>query len=290
MKIAVLSGKGGVGKSSVAASLAVLMARDGEKVVAADCDVDAANLALVLGVRKLECEEGVWASEKARLDSGACSGCGKCERACAFGAVAMRGGKPEFRDSLCEGCGACALSCPAGAIRLERVENARIGTALTRYGFPVVSAQLKMGESSSGKVVFEVKKLAGSLGADVTVIDSAAGIGCPVLASVQGCDYAVAVTEPTPAALRDLERALGMLSRFGIPAGVVINKADMNPEAAQRIRGFCGRGGLPVLAEIPYDAAFVEALAALEPPVVRKPALEPLFRMVVEGIRAGTRR
>ncbi len=48
MKLAV-SGKGGVGKSTVAAALSLLMARQGRKVLAVDADPDA-NLASALGI------------------------------------------------------------------------------------------------------------------------------------------------------------------------------------------------------------------------------------------------
>jgi len=48
MKLAV-SGKGGVGKSTLAAALALLMARDGARVLAVDADPDA-NLASALGI------------------------------------------------------------------------------------------------------------------------------------------------------------------------------------------------------------------------------------------------
>ena len=48
MKIAI-SGKGGVGKSTLAAALALLMARQGQSVLAVDADPDA-NLAAALGV------------------------------------------------------------------------------------------------------------------------------------------------------------------------------------------------------------------------------------------------
>ena len=43
MEIAVISGKGGTGKSSISAAFATLNG----KVVLADCDVDAANLYLL---------------------------------------------------------------------------------------------------------------------------------------------------------------------------------------------------------------------------------------------------
>lgn len=48
MKIAI-SGKGGVGKTTLAAALAMLMARQGKKVLAVDADPDA-NLAAALGI------------------------------------------------------------------------------------------------------------------------------------------------------------------------------------------------------------------------------------------------
>ena len=283
MKLNVLSGKGGVGKSSIAASLAVLLSKR-HSVVAVDCDVDASNLALVLGVEKLGQERKLSLSEKARPIPDRCTGAGRCVEVCAFGAVKMENGRPVFNEVLCEGCGACTLACPSKAIRLEQVENATIGKAITQYGFPVVSAQLDMGEAGSGKVVFEVKRLAEGVNADVTVIDSAAGIGCPVVASVQGCDYVVAVTEPTPAALWNLRRALGVVAHFGIPHGIVINRADLNPEMAEKIRSFAAENSINVLAEIPYDKAFVEALVKLMPPVVYKPELEPLFQKILDNI------
>ncbi|MBT4087850.1 MAG: AAA family ATPase, partial [Deltaproteobacteria bacterium] len=48
MKLAI-SGKGGVGKSTIAATLALLMSRRGQRVLAIDADPDA-NLAAALGI------------------------------------------------------------------------------------------------------------------------------------------------------------------------------------------------------------------------------------------------
>jgi MinD superfamily P-loop ATPase len=288
--ITVLSGKGGVGKSSIAASLAVLLSRE-HRVTAVDCDVDASNLALVLGVRELSDSFGIKAEEKAFVTEGKCASCGKCASVCKFSAIMMEGGKPVVDEALCEGCGACVLACPKGALALRRVENAVIGSAMTEYGFPVVSGQLKMGASASGKVVFEVRqharKVASEHASEFLVQDAAAGIGCTVIASVKGSDYAVAVTEPTPASLWDLTRALGVVKHFGIPTGIVINKADTNPVVAGKIRAFASAEGLRVLAELPFDRSFVDALVHLRPPVVHNPALEPAFRQMLGGVLEG---
>ncbi len=279
--ITVLSGKGGVGKSSIAASLAVLLA-ESNKVTAVDCDVDASNLALVLGVRELDSSFGIKAEEKAFVVEDKCDSCGTCASVCKFSAITMEGGKPVIDEALCEGCGACVLACPNGALDLKPVENAVIGSAMTEYGFPVVSGQLKMGMSGSGKVVFEVrqhsKEIASGHGSEFIIQDSAAGIGCTVIASVKGSDYVIAVTEPTPASFEDLKRALGVVEHFGIRVGIVINKADMNKEMTESIRAFAFENGLSVLAEIPFDRSFVDALVRLKPPVVHNKKLEPVFQ------------
>ena len=48
--IAVLSGKGGTGKTSVCAAVCVALAREGHKVLAIDCDVGLQNLDISLGM------------------------------------------------------------------------------------------------------------------------------------------------------------------------------------------------------------------------------------------------
>ncbi len=285
--ITVLSGKGGVGKSSIAASIAVLLAKN-SKVMAVDCDVDASNLALVLGVRELDSSFGIKAEEKAFVVEGKCASCGTCASVCKFSAITMSDNGPVIDEALCEGCGACVLACPNGALGLRPVENAVIGSAMTKYSFPVVSGQLKMGSSGSGKVVFAVrqhsKKIASEHGSEFIVQDSAAGIGCTVIASVKGSDYVVAVTEPTPASFEDLKRALGVTRHFGIRSGIVINKADMNPEMAEKIRAFASENGMRILAELPFDRSFVDALVHLTPPVAYNRNLEPAFNKLLENV------
>ncbi len=287
--ITILSGKGGVGKSSVTASLAVLLSKK-HKIIAADCDVDAANLALVLGLKKYDKKETIQTSEKAKLIPKKCISCKKCLNTCIFGAITWddKKNKPIFDKYLCEGCGACELVCPANAIRLYKVQNAEIGTGKTRYGFSIVSGQLKMGESGSGKVVTAVKSrvenMAKNKKYDFAIFDSAPGIGCPVVASIQGSDFVVAMTEPNPATVSDLKRVLQVVGYFRIPYGIIINRWDLNKEYADKIVAFAKKNKIPVLGKIPYDRAFVDALVNLTPIVTFNRKYEQLFLKILNNI------
>ena len=106
--ITILSGKGGVGKSTLTASLAVLLAKK-QKIIAVDCDVDAPNLALVLGVTKFETKEKIQTIEKAKIIAKTCPECKNKIDVCIFGAITWdkQNQKPVINRFLCEGCGAC---------------------------------------------------------------------------------------------------------------------------------------------------------------------------------------
>jgi len=289
-QIVVLSGKGGVGKSSITASLAVLLSKN-NSIICADCDVDASNLALVFGVNEENFVEWNFIStnEKARVNTEKCVSCKKCVEVCYFNAIKWdeTKNKPIIDDFSCEGCGVCKLSCPEGAIDLVKVENAKIGYGKTKFGFDVVSAQLEMGESGSGKVVAEVKNFARkkSNNSDYLLVDSAAGVGCPVIASVSGSDYAILVTEPSPAAFSDLKRALSVVEHFGVPFGIVINKYDLNKEYSEKIEAFAKENHLNLLVKIPYSKSFVKALIDMTPVIIFDAKLKGVFEKLAEKVR-----
>jgi MinD superfamily P-loop ATPase len=172
--------------------------------------------------------------------------------------MAGEGEPPTLVRFLCEGCGACTLVCPKSAITIQRVRNGRIGMAETAYGFPIVSGELEMGESSSGHIVTAVKSkgrtVAEDHGSKLMLVDGPPGIGCPVIASVAGADYAFAVTEPTPAAMNSLDRMLIVLSHFNIPTSIVINRFDLNREYADKIEDYIrAKWNVGVAQRIPLD-------------------------------------
>ncbi|MBN1837014.1 MAG: P-loop NTPase [Spirochaetales bacterium] len=262
--IGVISGKGGTGKTTVTASLAVLT-RD---KILADTDVDAADLHLVLHPAILE--TAPFSGGKAyRIDPEHCVACGLCEEKCHFQAISHEevAGKTLYQIDpvACEACGMCRLVCPAAAVLAEDAVNGTTFISETPYG-PMVHARLGIGEENSGKLVTEVRRRAAELAerssARLVLADGPPGVGCPVIASITNLDRVLVVTEPTVSGVHDLERVLDLANHFGIPAWVVINKADLNPEQAGRIETIAAERGARVIGTLPFDDNVYEALMA----------------------------
>jgi len=289
-QITILSGKGGVGKSSITASLAIALSKC-KKIICADCDVDASNLALVFGMKEGDYEEwkNMTTNQKARVDLSKCISCKKCAEACYFKAIRWDSEKniPVFKEFGCEGCGVCEMVCPSKAIELYDIYNAKIGYGKTKYGFTVVSGQLEMGESGSGNVVSAVKELATKKGkdTDIMLVDSAAGIGCPVIASITGSDYVIGVCEPTPSGFTDLKRALAVVNHFRIAYSIIINKYDLNEEYTRKIEEFAKENNILILSKIPYDKSFTNALTNLTPLIIFNPDFKKVFEEIITRLK-----
>ncbi len=253
-EIVVLSGKGGTGKTSIVGSLAAL-ARD---KVLADCDVDAADLHLLLKPR-LKQETEFWSGQVAHIDPDKCTECGLCQDLCRFDAI------KDFRvDPVsCEGCCFCSHICPAEAITMKENLSGHWFISDTRYG-PLVHARLGIAQENSGKLVAQVRqqarKIAQERNLGYIISDGPPGIGCPVISSLSGASLALLVTEPTLSGIHDLERVLSVCRHFGIPAVVCINKYDINEENSRRIEGYCLKQGVEVAARIPFDNIVTEAI------------------------------
>ncbi len=249
--IAIASGKGGTGKTTVAVHLAALLAAQGRAVQYLDCDVEEPNGHLFL-------KPAIHASESIGIpvpvvDAARCIACGKCAKVCEFNAIAMLK-KPLVFPELCHGCGACALVCPVGAIR----ESPRaIGVVETGQAGAIVFAQgrLNVGEPMAPPLIRAVK--ARREPKAIALFDAPPGTSCPVVATVRGADFVVLVTEPTPFGLHDLSLAVETLRPLGRPLGVVVNRADED----RRVQNFCRNRDIPLLAELPDDRRVAETYA-----------------------------
>jgi len=238
-------------------------------MVLADCDVDAADLHLVLSPEYLR--RGVFRGGKsARIDPEACTGCGRCEEVCRFEAIGRNGlagdGHAYRVDGIaCEGCGVCVHFCDAGAILFEERFSGNWFQSVTRFG-PMVHAKLGIAEENSGKLVSLVrrhaKKIAEKEGIDLVLVDGPPGIGCPVIASITGASMVLAVTEPTLSGLHDLERVVNLAEHFRVRTLACVNKFDLNAEMAERIEEYARGRGVGVMPRVPYDTSVTQAQLA----------------------------
>lgn len=265
----VVSGKGGVGKTTLSASLGWLMAKR-MNLVMVDVDVDAPNLSLVIG-GTLKNSLPIEATEKAFILEEKCDGCGNCAEKCPEGAIQILEGKAVVSRLFCSGCGVCSLVCPESAIELRLVANGRLDLYESPSGFVLLVGKLMIGESGSGKLVSEVKErarhLARERGADLLLIDGPPGAGCPAISAVSGASHAIMVTEPTPAAFRNLKRIFSIIQHFGANPGLIINKANLHESIKQEEIRFAKREGIEVLGEAPLDDYVPKSLAMGKPVV-----------------------
>jgi MinD superfamily P-loop ATPase len=251
MKIAIASGKGGTGKTTVATSLAHMASQAGHTVAYLDCDVEEPNGHIFL--KPVIDEERPIEKLIPEVDPASCTHCGQCAEACRYGAIASLPNRTIVFAELCHSCGGCLWACPAKAIR--EAPRPIGGLRLGRSGsVRFVEGVLNVGEAMSPPAIRAVKSAAPPV--DFTILDAPPGTSCPVVETVRGCDSVILVTEPTPFGLYDLKLAVEMVRAMKAPFAVVINRADAGNG---RVGEYCDRNRIPVLAEIPDDRAVAEA-------------------------------
>jgi len=284
-ELVVISGKGGTGKTSIVAAFAALA----NNAVLADCDVDAADLYLVLEP-KVKQTNDFSGGKQASIIAEKCIGCGKCRDMCRFDAISFNGPGNDVVDKTftidpvsCEGCKVCVEFCPADAIEFNDHINGQWFVSDTRFG-PMVHAKLGIAEENSGKLVTvirkQAKKIAQEQKKDLLIVDGSPGIGCPVIASITAADLVLIVTEPTLSGKHDLERVAQLTASFGIETMVCVNKADINPQITNQISEDAEKRGLKVIGKIAYDEAFTKAQ------IVKASVVEYTGGAITEKIKA----
>jgi MinD superfamily P-loop ATPase len=271
-QLVILSGKGGTGKTSVAAALAHLASQE-VPIVLADADVDAANLELVLNPTRLE-EHAFMGGQLAVIDADKCTLCGTCYDVCRFEAILPGDDTYRVDPLACEGCASCVYQCPEEAIHAEERQAGLWFRSDTRFG-PLFHAHLFAAQENSGKLVTMVKQQGRLLGLDqgreLLIVDGPPGIGCPVISASAGAHLALLVVEPTVSGIHDLERALGTVMHFRVPALVCINKADLNPAQTAAIEAYCQAQGIEVVGTLPFDTVVTEAMVHGQPVTAYQP-------------------
>jgi len=277
-QIVFLSGKGGTGKTTFAASIAGLL----ENKIIVDCDVDAANLYLILNPY-IRSGTKYFSGIKAEIDESKCNQCGLCEELCRFDAI------KDFKvDTIgCEGCGFCIRACPQQAIDYTLNASGYYYEGNLEDGTPFFYSNLKPGEGNSGKLVSVIKNEALKKVDEKTewlIIDGPPGIGCPVNASLASSDYVVIVTEATTSGLHDLKRLINLIKIFNYPYGIIINKYDINNEVTESIKNLAEESNIPVLGLIPYDIDFIRSVQAGKTIIEYSPGMKEKFQEILINI------
>ncbi len=251
MKVAVASGKGGTGKTTIATNLAWIAARKGRSVAYIDCDVEEPNGHLFLKPQMTAMR--VIGQAHPVVDAQKCAHCGLCGEICQFSAIVCVGDKVLVYPELCHACGGCTLVCRPGAITEGVRETGKIEAGMAG-AIHFVHGVLNIGEAMSTPLIRQVK--AESANEELRIVDCPPGTSCPVIESVRGADIVLLVTEPTPFGLNDLALAVEMVRALKLPFAVLINRADVGD---RKVREYCHREGIRIFAEIPDDRRVAEA-------------------------------
>jgi MinD superfamily P-loop ATPase len=299
MIIAVASGKGGTGKTTVATSLALALSTDsGNETDRAeyvnvvnplflDCDVEEPNAALFLKPLLDQRQEvGILIPE---VDYERCTFCARCAEVCVWHAIAVVGRKVLIFPELCHGCGSCTLNCPEGAIHevlhvMGSLESGQAGPIVFGHGI------LNVGEAMAVPIIRQLKKkLLEHEGyemdekrKEVSILDASPGTSCPVVEAMRGADFVLLVTEPTPFGLHDLRLTVQVArDELGLPVGVVINRDGVGDAG---VDDYCAGEGIPILMRIPLDRRIAEAISGGEALVDALPEYRPRFLKLYEQI------
>lgn len=280
--IAIISGKGGVGKTSLAASLASLASKDPEiKAIVMDCDVDAPNLALILPAISEDSikTKDLYTTLKATFLESKCTQCKQCidDHFCEFHALNWDNDNsvPEVNYLACEGCGACKVLCPEHAFEINAVKSGEVIAFKAKIGLPLIYGITKLGSTTSGKLVSDAKEYAKNIEefseTNLVIIDGPPGIGCPVIATISGLDYIITITEPTPSGLHDVVRAIEVVQQFEIPFGIIVNKFDLKSPFQEEFKEYIKKTGYKILGRIPFDLSIPKAMSFAKPVVDYEP-------------------
>nr|WP_320113978.1 ATP-binding protein [uncultured Desulfuromonas sp.] len=270
MKLAIASGKGGTGKTTLSVALAQVADRP---VQLLDCDVEEPNSHLFFEHAATDCE--IVTVPVPRIDEQRCRHCGECGDFCAFNALACLPTETVLFEGLCHSCGGCRLVCPHDAISEQQQRIGVIRKA--RHGkIDLLSGVLDVGLAMSPPLIRALKRHQDE--EKLILLDCPPGTSCPLSTTIQDADIVLLVTEPTPFGLHDLEIAVETVRQLKRPVAVIINRSDLGDNS---IINYCRRERIPVLLQLPYEKRVAVAYSRGEGLLDALPGLEAQLETVL---------
>jgi MinD superfamily P-loop ATPase len=289
MKIAVASGKGGVGKTTVSVALAMAGADMGRTVTLADCDVEEPNGHLSLTEIAFESVNAFVGVPT--VAASLCDGCGKCSEICHFSAILTIREKAIPFNSLCHSCLGCLRVCPQGAIemiprKIGTVNSVKVASwkhtspsLEAGSEFSYLNGVLDVGNPMSPPLIKKVlQQVASQKEGTLTIIDAPPGTSCPMVSSVESSDVVLLVAEPTVFGLNDLQLAIETVRLLGKPFTVLINRfvTEDNP-----VTRWCNRSNVDIIHEIDFSLETAASLSEGTPLLSVLPQQQEQFERMI---------
>jgi MinD superfamily P-loop ATPase len=275
VRIAVASGKGGTGKTLVSTSLAWHWSREGRRVTYLDADVEEPNGHLLLHPEVARRER--FGVPVPVLRGETCSGCGECQRFCAYNAIIALPDRVMLFPELCHSCGGCLLACPDDELIEVPRETGSLafGDTPGESSVAFASGTLDVGEAMATPLISGLVRSAPTEG--IVVVDAPPGTSCSAMEAVGEADMLLLVTEPTPFGLHDLKLAVEMGRDLDRPLTALLNRSDLGDD---RVRRYLDEEWIPVLAEIPFLEDVARAYSRGEIAA----EMSPLFGEFIAGV------
>ena len=296
MNIAVLSGKGGTGKTL----LSVNMAAASESATYIDCDVEEPNGYLFFKPEEIV-EENV-SVKIPEVDKELCSGCRKCVGFCKFNALAFIKKAPIVFGDICHSCGGCSLLCPENAITekdkvIGKIEKGKsqgidVYTGILNTGevsgVPIIEKLLEENRKSKSSAIKNSATENSATGNEkLSIIDCPPGSACIVMESIKDADFCVLVAEPTEFGSHNLEMVYELVSLFGKPFGVVLNKCLDGENPSEE---FCKEKGIKILGRVPFEKELGEINSNAKIAARESEKYNKLFKNILETVKGEVQR
>lgn len=282
MKIAVASGKGGTGKTTVAVNLFHFLSEKlADKVRLVDCDVEEPNDLLFLkGARSISSQTEYLSVPEINTEK--CTFCKKCSDWCEFNAISIVKALSfaEVNKDLCHSCGACSVACGFDAITEHPETLGTISEFDAGFGNGVIEGRLEIGSSMQTSLIKKVKKYAATTD-DLVLLDAPPGTSCPVVETIADTDYIILVTEPTPFGLHDLQLTIELIKELKIPFGVIVNKAGLGNLNTHE---YLLQNNINLLGEIPFSKTYAASYAKGDLFDKFSPKMEESYNSITEKL------